>query len=185
MKLIVGLGNPGNKYAQTRHNVGWMVIDQLATRLEVESWRFGSKFEAETAESSHNDEKIILAKPQTFMNESGRAVQKLMQFYKLSPSDVIVIYDEIDLPLGQVRLRQEGSGGGHRGVESVINHIGEHFTRVRVGIDPNDRTKEPSEIYVLKPFSVEQREQLPTVIHNTIGAILSQLSTEPETPSAI
>jgi PTH1 family peptidyl-tRNA hydrolase len=172
MKLIVGLGNPGAQYAKTRHNVGFMVVDALAEKLEAGKWKLEAKFEAEIAETNHNGDKLILAKPQTFMNDSGRAIQKLMQFYKIDLADVVIAYDEIDLIMGQIRVRTEGGSGGHRGVESTINNIGEGFTRVRIGIDPNDRTKEASEEYVLKPFSSSQRKLLPATINSAVSVIL-------------
>ena len=117
MRLIVGLGNPGTKYKNTRHNLGFRAVDVLAGEAK---WQDSKKFHAQTAEINLNDEKIILAKPQTFMNESGSAVRRLMDFYKIPASDVLIIYDDIDLLVGDTRLRAEGGSGGHNGMASVI-----------------------------------------------------------------
>jgi len=158
MKLVVGLGNPGAQYAQTRHNIGFMVADQLATALELK-FTGESKFQAEVAKGDD----LIVAKPQTFMNLSGDAVSKLMHFYKLDASDVWVVHDDVDVPFGRLRIRQGGITG-QQGIRSIIQHIGPDFVRVRVGISLNDRTKERSEQYVLKPFNPDERELLPRVV---------------------
>ncbi|HEY2004666.1 MAG TPA: aminoacyl-tRNA hydrolase, partial [Candidatus Saccharimonadia bacterium] len=152
MKLIVGLGNPGPQYAGTRHNIGFMITDQFATALSA-AWKSESKLKSETAIAELAEEKVILAKPQTFMNLSGEAVQRIMQFYKISPANVWVVFDDVDVPFGRLRLRIGGSSSGHQGIKSVIQHIGPDFIRARVGISLNDRTKESSEEYVLKPFN--------------------------------
>lgn len=134
MKMIVGLGNIGRQYAQTRHNVGFMIVDELASKLNVTFQT--SKFEAQVATAFQNDEKILLVKPATYMNDSGRAVGPLMSYYNVDPADLLVIHDDLDLPLGKVRLKQKGSAGGHNGIKSIISHVGDqHFKRVKVGID--------------------------------------------------
>lgn len=163
MKLIVGLGNPGSQYARTRHNIGFMIIDEIALSRSA-SWKLDKKMQAEVAEFNFEGEKVILAKPQTFMNSSGESIQKIMQFYKINPSDVWVVFDDVDVPFGKLKLRQEGSAGGHNGVKSTIAHIGQDFIRVRIGISLNDRNVEPSEVYVLKPFKPEEQKELPYLI---------------------
>lgn len=192
MKLLVGLGNVGSQYAKTRHNIGFMILDHLAAAHSA-TWRLEAKLKAEVAtielatETTATDTpqaphpKILLAKPQTMMNLSGEAIQRLVQYYKLTPADVWVIYDELDQPFGRLRIRTGGSAGGHNGVRSTIQHIGDAFVRVRVGISLNDRTREPSEVYVLKPFNPTEREQLPQLIANAAGVITRQLTQE--TPS--
>lgn len=150
MKLIIGLGNPGPKYARTRHNVGFMLVDALAEQCGV-SWREDKRLDAELAEANLNGQAVILAKPLTFMNDSGLAVQKLVQAHRMKPADVWVIHDEIDLDVAEVKVKQGGSAGS-RGVQSVEEHIGNDFWRIRVGIGQNDRAKEASEIYVLRPM---------------------------------
>lgn len=148
MKLIIGLGNPGPKYARTRHNVGFMLVDALAEQCGV-SWREDKRLDAELAEANLNGQAVILAKPLTFMNDSGLAVQKLVQAHRMKPADVWVIHDEIDLDVAEVKVKQGGSAGS-RGVQSVEEHIGNDFWRIRVGIGQNDRAKEASEVYVLR-----------------------------------
>lgn len=134
MKMIVGLGNIGRQYAQTRHNVGFMIVDELASKLNVTFQT--SKFEAQVATAFQDGKKILLVKPATYMNDSGRAVGPLMSYYNVDPADLLVIHDDLDLPLGKVRLKQKGSTGGHNGIKSIISHVGDqHFKRVKVGID--------------------------------------------------
>ena len=163
MKLVVGLGNPGSQYAKTRHNIGFMIVDELASSQNAD-WKLDKKLRAEMTEITLANEKIILAKPQTFMNDSGSAIQKIMQFYKIDPSDIWVVFDDVDVPFGKLKLRQEGSASGHQGVISTISHIGSKFVRVRIGISLNDRAVEPSEVYVLKPFKPEEQKYLPDLI---------------------
>lgn len=150
MKLVIGLGNPGVKYDHTRHNVGFMVVDQLVSRL-------GGSFDTHQAETdiyiTHlNGEKVIIGKPQTYMNLSGRAVASLMHYYRLDTDDLLVIYDDLDLPVGTLRLREQGSAGGHNGIKDIIRVLDtKQFPRIRVGID---RPKGPVSIvdYVLSRF---------------------------------
>lgn len=133
MKVIVGLGNPGREYAQTKHNVGFMLLDALAEKMGITDWQ--SKFDALIAEGRMGTEKILLVKPQTYMNESGRAVGPLMNWYKLMPEQLIVAHDDMDIPAGSIRIRKKGSAGGHNGIKSVLAHLGdENFSRVRIGI---------------------------------------------------
>lgn len=179
MKFIVGLGNPGPQYAQTRHNLGFMIVDELARRLGSQ-WRTESKFQAAVTEApappAASGQKILLAKPHTFMNLSGEAVQKLMQFYKIAPQDVWVICDDLDTPFGKLRLRTGGASGGHNGLGSIIEHIGPSFTRVRVGISMNDRISEPSETYVLRPFNSDEQPHLVQIITAAADIITRQLT---------
>lgn len=163
MILVVGLGNVGSRYAQTRHNVGFMVIDRLATELGA-AWHEESKLKAYIATAKLGDEKLVLAKPTTLMNGSGEAVQRIVQFYKLAPTDVWAVCDDLDTDFGQMRVRLGGSAGGHQGVDSMIRHIGSNFHRLRIGISMNDRTTEPSEVYVLKAFNPSEQAELPAVI---------------------
>ena len=133
MKLIIGLGNPGGKYIHTRHNVGFVAVDQLAQWLSITVDR--SMHQALVGQAVYAGEKIVLAKPQTFMNLSGYAVTKLLNWFKIPPAHLVVIYDDLDLPPGRLRIRNQGSAGGHRGMDSVIGQLGrQDFTRVRIGI---------------------------------------------------
>ena len=133
MKIIVGLGNPGSEYEDTRHNIGFMVVEKLVKELSVEavSWQ---KSEKDTALLARIGD-LLLVKPLTFMNDSGKTVAKLMHFYKLHPSDIWVIHDDMDLPIGKIRIRERGSSGGHRGVDSIIRELhSNEFVRFRLGI---------------------------------------------------
>ncbi|SDF99313.1 peptidyl-tRNA hydrolase, PTH1 family [Selenomonas sp. WCT3] len=133
MKIIAGLGNPGSEYEKTKHNVGFMFVDALAKKLGVTDWK--DKFDAKIGEARIGAEKVLLVKPQTYMNESGQAVGPLMNFYKLEVEDLIVVHDDMDIPAGTIRIRKKGSAGGHNGIKSVLAHVGdEHFARVRIGI---------------------------------------------------
>ncbi|MFC6165924.1 aminoacyl-tRNA hydrolase [Lactiplantibacillus dongliensis] len=153
MKMIVGLGNIGAKYAQTRHNVGFMIVDEIAAKLNVDFKT--SKFEAEVATAFVNGEKILLVKPSTYMNDSGRAVGPLMTYYNIDPAELLVIHDDLDLPLGKVRLKQKGSAGGHNGIKSILSHVGDqHFKRVKVGIEHPQKMSVVD--YVLGKFTPAQ-----------------------------
>lgn len=156
MKLIVGLGNPGAKYAGTRHNAGFSVIDELAERhnIKVDT----CKHKALIGKGVINGEKVILAMPQTFMNLSGESVRAIMDFYKLTGDDLIVVYDDIDLDVGKIRIREKGSAGGHNGMKNIILHSGsQDFVRVRVGVGKKPEHMDLAD-HVLSRFS---REDLP------------------------
>jgi peptidyl-tRNA hydrolase, PTH1 family len=133
MKLVIGLGNPGSQYERTRHNVGFRVVDKLAEKL---GWKWtGRRSRAVLASGTIGSEKVVLVKPLTFMNLSGEAVAALVRWYNVSPEDILVVYDELDLPVGKVRLRPRGSAGGHNGIESIIRYLHtDQFPRLRVGI---------------------------------------------------
>lgn len=133
MKLIVGLGNPGKEYEQTRHNAGFLAIDKLAEMLGVSLTT--KKFNALIGVFQSNDEKIILMKPQTFMNSSGEAVIQCLNFYKMNPEDIIVVHDDLDLPIGKIRIREQGSAAGQRGMGNIIQHTKtQEIKRIRIGI---------------------------------------------------
>lgn len=161
MKLIVGLGNPGKQYAAHRHNVGFQIVDLLAERHGL---RFDSKQgKAQVALGLLHEERVALAKPQTFMNEAGTSVGALMRFYKLEPSDLLVVYDDLDLPLGVLRVRAGGSSGGHNGMKSIIAVLGsDQFARLRVGIDRPPGRMDPA-AYVLQNFSAPQQDVIERV----------------------
>lgn len=173
MKLIVGLGNPGKKYDNTRHNVGFMVLDKLAGRGK---WSF-SKYA--NAEYLKPDNKVELLKPRTFMNLSGQAVQYAMQKHKISPQNILIVSDDLDLPLGTIRVRLKGSSGGHKGLDSIINQIGDKFTRMKIGIgNPSTNSgqeKIPSEKYVLAKFSPEEKKNLAPVLDEAVNLLLKYL----------
>ena len=150
MKLIVGLGNPGGKYARHRHNVGFMAVDELARAWHFGPWR--RKFQGEVAEGRIGGQRVLLLKPMTYMNESGRAVAEAVRFYRLAPEDVIVVHDELDLAPGRVRLKSGGGHAGHNGLRSIMAHIGANFHRLRIGIGhPGDKNRVQG--HVLSDFS--------------------------------
>ena len=150
MKLFVGLGNPGAKYAQNRHNIGFMAVDRIAADHGFGPWR--SKFQGSISEGVMGGEKIILLKPETFMNRSGQSVGEAARFYKVDPSDIIVFHDEIDLAPGKLRVKQGGGHAGHNGLRSLHGHIGDAYGRVRMGVG-HPGHKDAVATYVLKDFS--------------------------------
>ena len=136
MHIIVGLGNPGRKYENTRHNLGFITLDQLAEKCQIKIER--SKFKSLVGEGMIAGQKVLLVKPQTYMNNSGEAVREVMDFYKEDNSNLMVIYDDVDIPLGMVRIRSGGSGGTHNGMKSILSHLdGNDFPRIRIGIGGN------------------------------------------------
>jgi PTH1 family peptidyl-tRNA hydrolase len=168
MRLLVGLGNPGPRYAGNRHNIGFMAVDAIVRRHSFSSIR--ERFHSLTAEGTIDGEKVIALAPQTFMNDSGRAVQAAVQFFKLQPTDVIVIYDEIDLPLGKVRVKRGGGAGGHNGIRSIDAHIGADYCRVRMGVD-HPGQKELVKSYVLMDFFKEEHETVQSMLDAVADAI--------------
>ncbi|HET7717012.1 MAG TPA: aminoacyl-tRNA hydrolase [Bauldia sp.] len=150
MLLIAGLGNPGSEYAGHRHNVGFMAVDTIHRRHGFGPWR--RRFHAEMAEGSLSGEKVLLLKPLTYMNESGRAVGEAMRFYKLDPADVLVIHDEVDLPPGKMRMKSGGGTAGHNGLRSIGAAIGEDFRRLRIGVG-HPGVKEMVPHHVLRDFA--------------------------------
>ena len=160
--LVVGLGNPGPQYAKTRHNIGFMVADLLAGRMGA-AFKVHKKSGAEIVTGRLGHKPIVLAKPRTYMNESGRQVGPLAKFYSVSPADVIVIHDELDIDFGQIRLKLGGGEGGHNGLRSVANALGtKAFQRVRIGIGRPPGRKDPA-AFVLENFSAAQRPEVPTL----------------------
>lgn len=160
MKAIIGLGNPGKKYQQTRHNIGFAVLDKLAEEFKV-VFTEEKKFTAESATTNFSGTKLFLAKPLTFMNNSGTAVKKILDFFRLNNNNLLIIQDEIDLPLKTLRISKDSSSAGHNGVNSIINQIGQNFTRLRIGVDNRDTTRPiETENYVLQKFTKEEEETL-------------------------
>lgn len=155
-RLIIGLGNPGDRYVDTKHNVGFMLIDKLAKRENV-NFTHDKIFQADIAQTFIDGEKIFLVKPTTFMNESGKAVYALMMYYGLDTTDILVIYDDLDMAVGKVRFRQKGSAGGHNGIKSIVKHIGtQEFDRIKIGIG-RPKGKMSVVHHVLSGFDTEDR----------------------------
>lgn len=165
VKLIIGLGNPGKEYEKTRHNAGFIALDNYAKKNELGEWKLKDKFKALVIESTdENDNKLILAKPQTFMNLSGEAVQALKAFYKIENDNITIVHDELTMPFGEVQYKLGGSSAGNNGVGSIINHIGEDFHRVRIGIHtPKAYDVNNSSDYVLGKLSDDEIAQIQSI----------------------
>jgi len=172
MQLIVGLGNPGAKYAMTRHNIGFMAVDSIAHDYDFSPWV--KKFKAEVCEGTIGTEKIMLMKPQTFMNVSGEAVGEAMHFYRLDPSQILVIHDELDLPPGKIRIKTGGGNGGHNGLKSIDGRCTKEYRRLRLGIGhPGDKDRVHS--YVLEAFEKDERvwlEPLLDAVSTHVGMLV-------------
>jgi peptidyl-tRNA hydrolase, PTH1 family len=169
VKLIVGLGNPGKPYEGTRHNIGFEVIESLANKFSI---RLDSaKFKGLYGVGSVNGEKLLLLKPLTYMNLSGESIRAVMDYYQIEKENLVVIYDDLDLPVGRIRLRQKGSAGGHNGIKSTISHLGtQEFNRIRVGIDRPRNGMSISD-YVLSRFTKEEQEEMKKVVITCSDAI--------------
>lgn len=162
--LLVGLGNPGREHRENRHNVGFMFVDRIAVSTQLGFTR--KQHTALIAKGEFEGEHVILAKPQTYMNESGRSVAPLARYYRLAVEQLLVVYDDLDLPLGSVRLRSEGGSAGHKGMRSIIQHLGSRsFPRMRIGIGRPPGRMDPAK-YVLQDFRTEERELLEIALHH-------------------
>jgi PTH1 family peptidyl-tRNA hydrolase len=171
--MIVGLGNPGPRYEMTRHNIGFLVVDELARRFGVAGW----KTKDGAAHAQLAARRVVLLKPQTFMNDSGTPTSRASHWYKVDAARMLVVSDDIDLPFGRMRMRASGSSGGQNGLKSIIEHFGEGFARLRLGIgreagDPID--------YVLAPFSKDERPALATIVETAANAAERWLSDGPQ-----
>ncbi len=199
MKIIVGLGNPGEKYKNTPHNIGFEVIDEFAKKNNFPDFKLSKKINALISEGVINNEKIILAKPQTFMNESGKAIKSIICFnstgnvpVKITSSSIlplrggggrvgetinlIIVHDDIDLPIGEIKISQDRGSAGHKGVESIINTLGtKNFARIRIGIQPQAGKPESVERFVLKKFSESEEKIFGESIKQAISALENQL----------
>jgi len=171
--LIVGLGNPGAEYEGSRHNVGFMCVDEFARKNQFDPWMHKKDLKCELAQKTMGETRVLLVKPQTFMNLSGEAVQAVQHFFKLNNHQTVVVHDELDVNFGQVRLRVGGSPAGNNGIKSVSQHIGEDYARVRVGIGPKTHEKMDSADFVLADFGKTEQEKLPALLRE-VNAILSE-----------
>ncbi|MGB2873789.1 aminoacyl-tRNA hydrolase [Psychrobacillus psychrotolerans] len=168
MKIIVGLGNPGKQYEATRHNIGFHVIDELSKRLDIPLTQ--SKFNGMYGIGHVGTEKVMLLKPLTYMNLSGECIVPMMDYYEVNDDEIVVIYDDLDLQVGKLRLRQKGSAGGHNGIKSIIQHLGsQEFNRIRIGVDrPKNGMKVPD--YVLSNFSEDEKREMIHAVKNSANA---------------
>ena len=170
MKLAAGLGNPGPRYAASRHNIGYAVVDELARRWTVDLSRYDRHFEGLIGEAAVGGERVLLLKPATFMNLSGRSVAAVWRFYKLAPADVLVVFDDLDLPVGQLRIRAAGSAGGHKGMSDVILQLGtDEIPRVRIGIGKVHR--DATVDYVLSAFEPDEKPRMAEVVGCAAAAV--------------
>ncbi len=165
MKLLVGLGNPGKEYARHRHNIGFMVLEEIAKAYNFTPWR--SRFKGETSEGFIDGQKCLLLKPQTFMNLSGEAVQAASSFYKIDLDDIIVFHDEIDLPPAKIKIKTDGGNAGHNGLKSISQHVGNAYVRVRMGVG---RPIQKSQVanFVLKDFSKDDADWLEDALRSHV-----------------
>ncbi len=169
LKMIVGLGNPGPRYARNRHNVGFQIVDALAEKHALSFQK--RQFKALLAMGSIQGQRVLLVKPQTYMNLSGEAVQPLVNYYKIALSDLMVVFDDMDLPLGVIRLRPFGGAGGHNGMRSIIQRLGSNqFPRLRVGIDRPPGRMDPA-AYVLQDFSSDEEAVMVQVRERAVDAL--------------
>ena len=174
MKVVIGLGNPGKKYQKTRHNIGFIAVDNLRKKMNISDER--EKFQALVSEKNIDGEKVIFLKPQTFMNLSGNSVIEIVNFYKLDPKkDIIVIYDDMDLSFGDIRIREKGSSGGHNGIKSIISHIGEEFIRIKCGIGAKE--KDAVE-HVLGEFNQTEQKDLDEILEKINNCVIEMLSVQ-------
>lgn len=169
MAIIIGLGNPGEKFKNTRHNAGFIVLDKFAENNNFPDFKLNKKYNAEISEGNFGEQEVMLAKPQTFMNESGRAVQKITKPYTLDPKPlIVVVHDDIDLPLGKIKIVKDRGSAGHKGVESIVKCLGtEDFIRIRIGICPEKKPANAAK-FVLKKFTKEEIE----IIKKSADALL-------------
>jgi len=168
MKLIVGLGNPGKEYENTRHNAGFLVVNEIASRFRFPSFVFESKFYAEISKGAISGAKVILSKPQTLMNNSGKSVKSILCYYKIDLKSVVIIHDDLDIALGSHRISKNRGSAGHRGVESVIDCVGtKDFARIRIGIGIENR-KASTENFVLEEFKKEEMVEIGKAIERIV-----------------
>ena len=166
--FVIGLGNPGKKYVNTRHNLGFLALDKLKQSLHGSDWQLEKKFQAEISEVIHQQYKIFFVKPQTFMNNSGESIQKLLTFYKASPKDIIVLHDEVDIPFGKIKTTLSSRAAGHNGIRDIIEKLGtQDFRRIRLGVGKSENPNVSLADHVLHNFSETEMQQLPTLLEET------------------
>lgn len=171
--LIVGLGNPGAEYDFTRHNIGFMCLDEFATKNKFAPWVSKKDLQCQLTQATMNESRVMLCKPQTFMNNSGEAVQAVAHFYKIPLENTIVVHDELDINFGHIRIRTGGSSAGHNGIKSVSKYLGEGYNRVRIGIGPKTPEQIDSADFVLQKFSAKEQADLPKLTRE-VSSILSE-----------
>jgi len=176
MKLIVGLGNPGGKYQKTRHNLGWRVIDCLAKKIDLKNFKEEKKLNALIGAVKFNGQKVILAKPLSYMNHSGQSARAISDYFKITAADIIIVHDEIDLPIGEIKIQENISSAGHKGVQSIIEHLKtKEFKRVRLGIKPLSESILKAEDFVLDKFNLDEEKDIEQEIEKAAQMIMTAL----------
>lgn len=173
--LFIGLGNVGKEYSGTRHNVGFMCLDALAKKLEFPQWIEKKDLKCSFSSQNIADNRVILIKPTTYMNQSGEAAELVQRFYKIPAEQIVAVYDELDIPFGQIRMRIGGGSAGHNGVKSLIQTLGQDFGRIRIGIHDRIAKKAESTEFVLGKFTKDEQQQLDALTRETTS-ILSELA---------
>jgi PTH1 family peptidyl-tRNA hydrolase len=171
--LIIGLGNPGKEHEATRHNIGFMAVDEFAQKNDFPAWMAKKDLKASLTYKNFGHARVILLKPQTFMNNNGQAAQAAQNFYKIANSSTLAVYDELALDFGQLRARVGGSDAGHNGVKSLIQHLGEDFGRLRLGVANDKLSQKDSADFVLSKFSKEEQGGLPAIL-NEAGVMITE-----------
>ncbi len=175
MKIIIALGNPGQQYANTRHNAGFIIADELQKSLGFSDFEKNSKFDALVCEKNLGGEKILLAKPQSFMNNSGQVVKKMLDFFKIPKENLMVLHDDLDIELGAFKISTDSSAAGHNGVQSIIDNLGsQQFKRIRIGIEGSEKKKDriiPGDVFVLQDFSKEELEIIKKLAEKIVGEL--------------
>jgi len=176
LKIIIGLGNPGKKYKSNRHNVGFMLLDEIKKNYDFPDFKMEQKFDAQISFTQNSRlSKALLAKPQTFMNNSGKSVQALINFYKLSPEDILVIHDDIDIILGKYKLATDSSSAGHNGIQNIIDILGtKKFNRIRIGVAGKNYDKKQLELcnFVLQNF---EEKEMKTILEDMTSEIMKEI----------
>jgi len=172
MILIIGLGNPGEKYSDTRHNIGFKIVEQFAEKNDFSHFKLSKKFKSEISEGSFKEKKVMLAKPLTFMNLSGKSIKSMIDFFKKENCETIVIHDEIDLPLGKIKISKNRGAAGHKGIESILKELKtKDFIRLRIGISGIKKNKKQTESFVLERFKKEEKIVADAMVKKSIEAI--------------
>lgn len=180
MIIIIGLGNPGKKYQDTPHNIGFEIVDTFAEENNFPAFRLSKKFSAEISEAVLGSKKVLLVKPQTFMNNSGDTARSLIDFYKIPISSLMVVHDDIDLVHGRIKIAKNISSAGHKGIKSIINKIGKEFWRFRIGIQPILSKPKDTEKFVLKKFNSKEKKTMNGVIKKIVKALRATTEESPE-----
>jgi PTH1 family peptidyl-tRNA hydrolase len=176
MKLIAGLGNPEEKYKNTRHNLGFLIVDEFAKRKDFPCFEFSKKFNALISENDIDGKRVVLTKPQTYMNNSGQSLKSLTVFYKIRNEDVIVVHDDIDLLFGEIKVSEGRGSAGHKGVESIIKELGtKDFKRIRAGILPKEGKTKETEDFVLESFTKEEKDTIKEIAQKAVKAIEKEI----------